>query len=67
MKMNKTKTSLLVLLAVLLAAVFLLPLVWMVATSFKNDFEALSGRMNFIPKKPMLDNYILYHPWRRKR
>lgn len=36
----------------------LLPLVWMLSTAFKNDFEALSGRMNFLPKKPTLDNFV---------
>lgn len=51
--------TLLIGLAVLLAAFFLLPLVWMVSTSFKNDFEALAGQMNFIPKKPTLENYIM--------
>ncbi|TYP79775.1 carbohydrate ABC transporter permease [Paenibacillus methanolicus] len=44
--------------AVILAVLFLLPLIWMVSTSFKNDFEALAGQMNLIPVKPTLDNYI---------
>ncbi|MBB3111843.1 multiple sugar transport system permease protein [Paenibacillus phyllosphaerae] len=52
------KKTLLMILAILLAALFLLPLIWMVSTSFKNDFEALAGQMNFIPNKPTLDNYI---------
>ncbi|MGG1880690.1 MULTISPECIES: carbohydrate ABC transporter permease [Paenibacillus] len=56
--MNKLRQTMLVALAVLLAAVFLLPLIWMLSTSLKNDFEALAGQMNFIPKKPTLDNYI---------
>lgn len=48
--MNKLRQTMLVALAVLLAAVFLLPLIWMLSTSLKNDFEALAGQMNFIPK-----------------
>lgn len=58
MSMKRIKTLLLVLLASGIAVVFLLPLVWMISTSFKNDFEALSGKMNFIPLKPTFDNYI---------
>ncbi|MCR2806989.1 carbohydrate ABC transporter permease [Paenibacillus soyae] len=55
--MNKTNKILLVLLASAIALLFLLPLIWMVSTSFKNDFEALAGQMNFIPKKPTIENY----------
>ncbi|WP_339313533.1 carbohydrate ABC transporter permease [Paenibacillus sp. FSL M7-0896] len=54
---NAKKTGLL-LLAILIALFVLLPLVWMLSTAFKNDFEALSGRMNFLPKKPTLDNFV---------
>jgi len=56
--MHKLRKALLIIVAVLLAAVMLLPLVWMISTSLKNDFEALAGQMNFIPKKPTIDNYI---------
>lgn len=56
--MRSFKKTGLIVVAVLTAAVFLLPLVWMISTSFKNDFEALAGRMNFIPSKPTLENYI---------
>ena len=52
------KKALLMVLAIVTAVIFLLPLVWMVSTAFKNDFEALAGQMNFIPKKPTLDNFI---------
>jgi len=52
------QTTIYVSIAVLVAAFFLLPLIWMISTSLKNDFEALSGQMNFIPNKPTLDNYI---------
>ncbi|WP_379133972.1 carbohydrate ABC transporter permease [Paenibacillus sp. sgz500958] len=56
--MAKTKKAGLLLLAVLIAIVILLPLVWMISTAFKNDFEALSGRMNFFPRKPTVDNFV---------
>ncbi|KGE16414.1 carbohydrate ABC transporter permease [Paenibacillus wynnii] len=56
--MVKTKKVGLLLLAVLIALIILLPLVWMISTAFKNDFEALSGRMNFLPKKPTVDNFV---------
>jgi len=56
--MRKSSRIGLILLAVVTAAIFLLPLVWMISTSFKNDFEALAGNMNFIPKKPTIENYV---------
>lgn len=56
--MKNVKTAVLVVLAIAVAVVFLLPLVWMVSTSLKNDFEALAGQMNFIPKKPTIENYV---------
>jgi multiple sugar transport system permease protein len=56
--MKHLRTTITIALAVAIAAVFLLPLVWMLSTSFKNDFEALAGQMNFIPKKPTIKNYV---------
>jgi len=55
---KRLRTAVIVALAVVAAALFLLPLVWMLSTSFKNDFEALAGQLNLLPKKPTLDNYI---------
>lgn len=52
------KKTLLILTAVILAVIFLLPLIWMLSTSFKNDFEALAGQMSLIPKKPTFENYL---------
>ncbi|MGO4109929.1 carbohydrate ABC transporter permease [Paenibacillus sp. YAF4_2] len=52
------KKTLLVLVAVLIAVIFLLPLIWMLSTSFKNDFEALAGQLSLIPKKPTFENYL---------
>ncbi|QUL56884.1 carbohydrate ABC transporter permease [Paenibacillus tritici] len=56
--MGRTRRIGLLLLASLIALFVLLPLVWMLSTAFKNDFEALSGRMNFLPQKPTLDNFV---------
>lgn len=56
--MVKTKKLWLIVLAIIIAVFFLLPLVWMISTSFKNDFEALSGKMNFFPIKPTIDNFV---------
>lgn len=55
---RKVQTGLMIILAVIISIVYLLPLVWMLSTSLKNDFEALSGQMNFIPNKPTLENYV---------
>ncbi|MGG1637167.1 carbohydrate ABC transporter permease [Paenibacillus sp. FSL K6-3182] len=57
--MVKTRKLWLIVLAIIIAVFFLLPLVWMISTSFKNDFEALSGKMNFFPIKPTIDNFVL--------
>lgn len=56
--MKGSQKFLLIALAVLIAIIFLMPMVWMISTSFKNDFEALSGKMNLIPEKPTLQNYV---------
>lgn len=52
------KKTLLILVAVIIAVIFLLPLIWMLSTSFKNDFEALAGQLSLIPKKPTFENYL---------
>ncbi|RIX59461.1 carbohydrate ABC transporter permease [Paenibacillus nanensis] len=57
--MKTTKSWLLLLLAAAIAVLFLLPLVWMVSTSFKNDFEALAGGIQLFPKKPTVENYVM--------
>lgn len=47
-----------ILLAVIIAIIFLIPLIWMISTAFKNDFEALSGQMNLFPVKPTVNNFV---------
>jgi multiple sugar transport system permease protein len=55
---NKNRFGLIVL-AVLIGFIFLIPLIWMVSTSFKTDFEAISVKINLIPEKPTLKNYMI--------
>lgn len=55
---NTGKKTFLILLAVVLGILFLIPLFWMVMTSFKNDFEAIAGGLNWIPKDFTFENYI---------
>lgn len=47
-----------ILFAVIIAIIFLIPLIWMISTAFKNDFEALSGQMNLFPLKPTVNNFV---------
>lgn len=47
----------LVVLASVIGFLFLIPLVWMISTSFKNDFEAIAGGLNWIPKDFTWENY----------
>lgn len=55
---KKLKTFLLIVIAVIIAAFFLIPLFWMVSTSFKSDFEAIGGGTNWLPQDFTTDNYI---------
>ena len=54
---RKGKTIFLLIIATILAVVFVVPLLWMFLTSFKNDFEALTSGLRFLPKQPTLENY----------
>ncbi|QTN00551.1 ABC transporter permease subunit [Sediminibacillus dalangtanensis] len=51
------KKTVLVILAAILALLFLIPLAWMISTSFKNDFEAIAGGLNWIPEDFTFENY----------
>ncbi|MDZ5711231.1 carbohydrate ABC transporter permease [Jeotgalibacillus haloalkalitolerans] len=53
--MRKTKI-LNIVFASILAILFLIPLVWMVSTSFKSDFEAIGGG-TFFPQEFTFENY----------
>ncbi|MDG5471172.1 carbohydrate ABC transporter permease [Jeotgalibacillus sp. ET6] len=53
---NKKKNILLIVLASILAVAFLIPLLWMLSTSFKSDFEAIGGS-TFLPQEFTLANY----------
>ncbi|UOF90659.1 carbohydrate ABC transporter permease [Fodinisporobacter ferrooxydans] len=55
--MNNTKKGLLIVIAIAIAVLFLLPLLWMLSTSFKNDFEAISANIHWIPQQFTFKNY----------
>ncbi|MBM7551462.1 carbohydrate ABC transporter permease [Thalassobacillus pellis] len=54
---RRTKTLLLILLASVIAVLFIAPLFWMFSTSFKSDFEAIAGGLNWLPKEFTFENY----------
>ncbi|WP_053218432.1 carbohydrate ABC transporter permease [Virgibacillus senegalensis] len=56
MKQTGKKTALIIL-ATIIALLFLIPLAWMISTSFKNDFEAIAGGLNWIPEDFTFENY----------
>ncbi|URN92917.1 MAG: carbohydrate ABC transporter permease [Candidatus Pristimantibacillus lignocellulolyticus] len=47
-----------ILVASIIGIIFIIPLIWMLSTAFKNDFEALSGQMNLFPINPTIDNFV---------
>lgn len=57
MKKNGKQIGLIVLASVI-GLLFLIPLVWMISTSFKNDFEAIAGGLNWIPENFTFENYL---------
>lgn len=56
--MRNKKAWLLVLLATMIAFIFMVPLFWMFMTSFKNDFEAIAGGLNWFPENFTFENYL---------
>lgn len=56
--MRNKKAWLLVLLATIIAFIFMVPLFWMFMTSFKNDFEAIAGGLNWFPENFTFENYL---------
>ncbi|MDQ0220003.1 carbohydrate ABC transporter permease [Peribacillus cavernae] len=55
---NKAFKTTMVIVAIAVALVFLIPLFWMLATSFKNDFEAITAGIKWLPDTPTLENYL---------
>jgi multiple sugar transport system permease protein len=55
---NKVWKVLQVLLASFIAVLFLIPLFWMLVTSFKTDFEAFTSGVKWLPEEFTLENYI---------
>jgi multiple sugar transport system permease protein len=57
MKRKRRQKVLLVFLAVIVAAFFIIPIGWMLSTSFKTDSEAVSSDINWVPEDPTAKNY----------
>ncbi|OIK08418.1 carbohydrate ABC transporter permease [Bacillus sp. MUM 13] len=55
--MQKWFKTLIVILAIIIALLFLIPLFWMLATSFKSDQEAFTAGIKWLPKVFTLENY----------
>jgi len=47
-----------IVLAVVVAIFFLAPLFWMLATSFKTDFEAFTAGIKWLPEEFTMENYL---------
>ncbi|WP_027408513.1 carbohydrate ABC transporter permease [Anoxybacteroides tepidamans] len=52
------KPILSIIIASVLAVVFIAPLLWMVSISFKDDVEAILPNLNIIPDHPTVANYV---------
>lgn len=57
-KSNRVAVTILVICSVVIALVFLLPLLWMVSTSFKPDDQAVQAQIHWIPQTFTWANYI---------
>jgi len=57
-KKNYISTFLYYLLATLIAAAMLVPLFWMISTSFKNKGALMALPIQWIPKEPTFDNFV---------
>ncbi|WP_409295765.1 carbohydrate ABC transporter permease [Peribacillus sp. SCS-26] len=54
---SKASKTIIIIIAALIALVFLLPIVWMLFTSFKTDQEAFTAGLKWIPEVFTLENY----------
>ncbi|WP_430790564.1 carbohydrate ABC transporter permease [Virgibacillus flavescens] len=54
---NRKKSAFLIILAIIVAIIFLVPIAWMISTSFKNDYEAIAGGLKWIPDDITFENY----------
>jgi multiple sugar transport system permease protein len=54
---KKGKSLILIVIAAIVAILFLVPLFWMLSTSFKTDTEALTGGLNWLPERFTIENY----------
>lgn len=56
--MRKLKPAILIVVASILAILFIAPLLWMVSISFKDDIEAILPNLSIIPENPTIANYV---------
>lgn len=56
--MRGFKPTILILVASILAILFIAPLLWMVSISFKDDIEAVLPNLSIIPNNPTIENYV---------
>ncbi|OLS35889.1 carbohydrate ABC transporter permease [Bacillus sp. MRMR6] len=54
---SKTFKTFIVILAVLIGLIFIVPILWMLATSFKTDQEAFTAGIKWLPEVFTLENY----------
>jgi multiple sugar transport system permease protein len=54
---KKFKKSLVVMLAIVVAAFFIIPIAWMFSTSIKTDVEAVDPNLHWVPEDPTIRNY----------
>ncbi|MCM3574454.1 carbohydrate ABC transporter permease [Mesobacillus subterraneus] len=55
---SKTFNIVIIVLAIIVAIFFMAPLFWMLATSFKSDFEAFTAGIKWLPEVFTLENYM---------
>lgn len=55
---NKTFKIFMVVLAIIIGLLFIIPIFWMLATSFKTDQEAFTAGLKWLPEVFTLENYI---------
>ncbi|WP_026694331.1 carbohydrate ABC transporter permease [Peribacillus kribbensis] len=54
---SRTSKTVLIILAIIIGLIFIVPIFWMLATSFKTDQEAFTAGLKWLPKVFTLENY----------
>ncbi|HAQ07030.1 MAG TPA: carbohydrate ABC transporter permease [Bacillus bacterium] len=55
---SKPFSIFIIVVAIVVALFFMAPLLWMIATSFKSDFEAFTAGIKWLPEEFTLENYL---------